>query len=87
MVPAGRRPDDGHLSPGGAAAGRAKAPRDLSGPEKYSSQGPGAMRTYRMLKSAGTYVPAPFSFSISILRLWRLCPGSARSIPRRNTGW
>ena len=38
-------------------------------------------------RQAATYVPAPFSFSISILRLWRLCPGSAQSIPRRNTGW
>ena len=46
VVPAGRRPDDGHLSPGGAAAGRAEAPGDLSGFKKYSGQGPGAVRVY-----------------------------------------
>ena len=42
----GRRPDDGHLSPGGAAAGRAEAPGDLSGFKKHSGQGPGAVRVY-----------------------------------------
>ena len=46
VVPAGRRPDDGHLSPGGAAAGRAEAPGDLSGFKKHSGQGPGAVRVY-----------------------------------------
>lgn len=40
-----------------------------------------------MLKRYGNLRSRTFFILISILRLWRLCPGSAQSIPRRNTGW